>query len=196
MKARPKRRRTSRDETRAILAPQVRIMEHVPPGRLAAAGEVLIVCPWLAGLPSDSGLWISALPIHDVNSFGENGLAIAAPAKLRARLYFGVFALDRLRTPDQLFAGLHSKGIQRLINLPSVSFFDSATAQTFDLLDFSFDHEVAFLRRAKLAGFDVALCARRGTLLSSPDIFDFVLLHSGPGRSMELVTSSPASPQA
>jgi predicted TIM-barrel enzyme len=177
-----------------VAAAQVRITEHVPAARTVTASDVVIVCPWLAGLPADSGLWISALPIHDVNSFVEDAPALTAPAKVRALLYFGVFALDRLRTTDQLLAGLRNKGVERLINLPSVSFFDGATAQTFDMLDFSFDQEIEFLRHAKHAGFGVALCARRGLVLSPPDIFDFVLLHSGPGGPMELTApmSRPA----
>jgi predicted TIM-barrel enzyme len=194
MKAKPGGLQPRRKAYPAIVGDaRVRIAEHVPAAARIAPDDVFIVCPWLAGLPAVSGLWISALPIHDVNGFIDNATAVMAPAKLRGQLYFGVFALDRLRTTDQLLSGLRSRGVERLINLPSISFFDGATAQTFDMLDFSFDHEIDFLRRAKHAGFDVALCARRGTVLSTSDIFDFTLLHDGPGGPMELISSAPRS---
>lgn len=179
------------DIVAAAGASQVRITDRVPTDRTAAGNDIILVCPWLAGLPADSALWVSALPIHDANSFVDGDLRVQAPAKVRARLYFGVFALDRLRSTDQLLAGLRSKGIERLINLPSVSFFDGTTAQTFDMLDFNLDREIAFLLRARHAGFGVALCTRRGSALSQYDIFDFVLVHDGPGRPMELIPTIP-----
>jgi predicted TIM-barrel enzyme len=179
------------DIVAAAGASQVRITDRVPTDRTAAGNDIILVCPWLAGLPAESALWVSALPIHDANGFVDGDLRLQAPAKVRARLYFGVFALDRLRSTDQLLAGLRSKGIERLINLPSVSFFDGTTAQTFDMLDFNLDREIAFLLRAKHAGFGVALCTRRGSALSQYGIFDFVLVHDGPGRPMELISSTP-----
>src|SRR5262249_49463449 len=108
------------------------------------------------------------------------------------RVYFGVFLLDRLRSTDHLFAGLRAKGVRRLINLPSVSFFDASTARTLDMLDFSIEREIAFLLQAKRAGFSVALCARRGAAAVDPEPFDFVLTHEGPGGPMELVTRARA----
>jgi predicted TIM-barrel enzyme len=167
----------------------VRVVHQVPAGTAPyGADDVILVCPWLEGLPEESGLWISALPIHDANSFVDGDLRLDAAPRLRERLYFGVFALDRLRSTDQLLAGLKSRGIERLINLPSVTFFDASTAQTFDMLDFNLDQEVAFLLRAKRAGFRVALCARRGTTLAHSGSFDFVLQHDGPGEPLELIT--------
>jgi predicted TIM-barrel enzyme len=162
---------------------------HQVPTSAAQYGDddVILVCPWLKGLPEESALWISALPIHDANSFVDGDLRVDAAPRIRSRLYFGVFALDRLRSIDQLLADLRSRGVERLINLPSVTFFDASTAQIFDMLDFNLDQEIAFLLRAKRAGFRVALCARRGTTLSHPGSFDFVLLHDGPGGRMELV---------
>src|SRR5262245_41788389 len=111
---------------------------------------------------------------------------MSVPPAMRARLYFGVFALDRLRSTDHLLAALRAKGLRRLINLPSVSFFDASTARTFNMLDFSIEQEIAFLLRAKRAGFSVALCARRGTEVTESDAFAFVLVHDGTGARMEL----------
>ena len=192
MRAKPKMPKARRrDLVVATGASEVRVTDRVPTGQAAVGDDVILVCPWLAGLPAESGLWVSALPIHDANSFVDGDLRVEAPAKVRARLYFGVFALDRLRSTDQLLAGLRSKGVERLINLPSVSFFDGSTAQTFDMLDFNLDREIAFLLRARHAGFGVALCTRRGSALSQYDMFDFVLVHDGPGRPMELIPSTP-----
>jgi predicted TIM-barrel enzyme len=192
MQAKPKVPKGGRgDLVVAAGASAVRVTDRVPTGQAAAGNDVILVCPWLAGLPAESGLWVSALPIHDANSFVDGNLRVEAPPKVRARLYFGVFALDRLRSTDQLLAGLRSKGVERLINLPSVSFFDGSTAQTFDMLDFNLDREIAFLLRARHAGFGVALCTRRGSALSQYDMFDFVLVHDGPGRPMELIPATP-----
>jgi predicted TIM-barrel enzyme len=167
------------------LPANLRIVERVP--SRADAKETVLVCPWLKGLPPDSALWVSALPIHDANAFIDDDARITAPAAMRARLYFGVFALDRLRSTDHLLAALRAKGLRRLVNLPSVSFFDASTARTFNMLDFSIEQEIAFLLRAKRAGFSVALCARRGTENADADEFDFVLVHDGPGARMEVV---------
>jgi predicted TIM-barrel enzyme len=191
MPARSKRRAVAAGSRPPVA--NLRITDRVPTAApRAAADDVILVCPWLAGLPRESALWISALPIHDANGFVDGDLRVEAPAKLRARLYFGVFALDRLRSCDQLLEGLRNKGVERLINLPSVSFFDASTARTFDMLDFNLDQEIAFLLRARHAGFSVALCARRGAALSQADAFDFLLLHEGPGAPMELVRPRPS----
>jgi len=190
MPARSKRRAVEAGSRPTV--PNLRITDRVPTAaRRVGAGDVILVCPWLAGLPRESALWISALPIHDANGFVDGDLCVEAPAKIRSRLYFGVFALDRLRSCDQLLEGLRNKGVERLINLPSVSFFDASTARTFDMLDFNLDQEIAFLLRARHAGFAVALCARRGSTFSHAEAFDFVLLHDGPGAPMELVQSRP-----
>jgi predicted TIM-barrel enzyme len=196
MGAKPKRRaggaKRRAAPSRALQAPsraaQVRIVPQVPANATQYGDDdVILVCPWLKGLPEDSALWISALPIHDANSFVDGELRLEVAPRIRSRLYFGVFALDRLRSTDQLLADLKSRGVERLINLPSVTFFDATTAQTFDMLDFNLAQEIAFLLRAKRAGFRVALCARRGTTLSHPGSFDFVLMHDGPGGAMEIV---------
>lgn len=174
--------------TAAPVVANVCITDRVPTAAArVGASDVILVCPWLAGLPRESGFWISALPIHDANGFVDSELRVEAPAKFRARLYFGVFALDRLRSIDQLLEGLRNMGIERLINLPSISFFDGSTARTFDMLDFNLDQEIAFLLRARHAGFAVALCARRGQTFPHAELFDFVLLHEGPCAPMELV---------
>ena len=153
--------------------------------------EALLICPWLRGLEPEAGLFLSALPIHDSNGFVDDDRSLALPAALRRRCYVGVFALDRLRRTEQLFARLRDKGVENLINLPSVSFFDDATARTFATLGFTPDAEIAFLAQARRGGFGVALCARVGAI--TPDaaaLFDFVLWHQGPDQPLNLEVAS------
>ncbi|SRR5258708_7583528 len=143
---------------------------------------ITVVCPWLAGLRPETGLWISALPIHDVNAFLDGDWPGRAESDHPTRLYYGIFALDRFRSHDHLFSLLHSKGIRHIINLPSVSFFDGRTASTFQSLSLGSEQEVSFMRNAHAAGFNVALCMRRPVIrqLVEPNIFDFILTHDGP----------------
>ena len=64
MGAKPKRR-AGATKVPAIRAAPVHIVHRVPTAKLRGDKDVVLVCPWLEGLPEDSGLWISALPIHD-----------------------------------------------------------------------------------------------------------------------------------
>jgi predicted TIM-barrel enzyme len=133
-------------------------------------------------LSPEVGLWVSALPIHDVNDFIDSDLPLDATASCRALVYVGVFALDRFRSSERLLAQLRAKGVERIVNLPSVSFFDGRSTSILESLDLGCEQELAFLRQAKLAGFRVALCARRAARRSIEDIdmFDAVLCHDGP----------------
>ncbi|WID99942.1 hypothetical protein QO058_29960 (plasmid) [Bosea vestrisii] len=151
-----------------------------------AADELVLVCPWLAGLDPATGLWLAALPIHDCNAFIDGDWVLNAPAQLRERCYVGVFALDRLRSGPQIFGPLRDRGVTRLINLPSVSFFDGATAQTFGRLSFTLESEIAFLAQARSLGFGTALCARAEAEPAPGRMaqFDFVLRHRGPGHPL------------
>ncbi|MBI1773912.1 MAG: phosphoenolpyruvate hydrolase family protein [Proteobacteria bacterium] len=161
---------------------QVEFVQLVPKVIAAAEPSLTIVCPWLRGLPAESGLWISALPIHDVNSFIDGDLGVDPAAGEHRRLYFGVFALDRFRSQARIFSMLRAQGIERIINLPSVSFFDGRSASTLQSLDLGWSQEVEFLRAAKAAGFNVALCARRPLDIGVDNMeqFDFILGHEGP----------------
>jgi predicted TIM-barrel enzyme len=151
-----------------------------------AADELVLVCPWLAGLDPVTGLWLAALPIHDCNAFVDGDWELKAPVQQRERCYVGVFALDRLRSGPQIFGPLRDKGVTRLINLPSVSFFDGATVQTFGRLSFTLESEIAFLAQARSAGFGTALCARSEAAPAPERMaqFDFVLRHRGPAHPL------------
>ena len=73
------------------------------------------------------------------------------------------------------------KGVEGIVNVPSVSFFDGRSTSILESLDLGYEQEVTFLRQAKLMGFRIALCARRATLRSIADIgmFDAILCHDG-----------------
>lgn len=164
------------------------VTENLANVQAGPAGSCLVVvCPWLAGLPAESGLWISALPIHDVNAMAEAHEPVVIPPALAPFVYFGVFALDRFRAPARLFARLRARGITGIVNLPSVTFFDGRTADTLRSLDFGLAQEVAFLKQATAAGLRVGLCARTA---QATDIeagrFDFILSHDGPGSNLAL----------
>ncbi|WOH63923.1 hypothetical protein [Bradyrhizobium sp. BWA-3-5] len=72
MKAKPDALQARRQAIRQVEASRLRITEYVPAARAPQQAKVFIACPWFEGLPTDSGLWISAVPIHDVISFVEN----------------------------------------------------------------------------------------------------------------------------
>lgn len=148
--------------------------------------EVLLVCPWLAGLDPQAGLWLAALPIHDCNAFLDGAWRLEAPEPLRERCYVGVFALDRLRSIQQMLGPLRDRRVANLINLPSIGFFDGVTAQTFGRLGFTIESEIAFLARARAEGFGTALCTRSDVVLDPDRMvqFAFVLRHQGPDRPL------------
>src|SRR5438105_475662 len=101
---------------------QVRFVESISPGHPPDPnGPITIVCPWLNGLDAESGVWISALPIHDLNAFLEGDRPGRVESGDDERTYHGVFALDRFRSHPHLFSLLRTRGIRRIINVPSVS---------------------------------------------------------------------------
>ncbi|MFI5013078.1 MAG: phosphoenolpyruvate hydrolase family protein [Hyphomicrobiales bacterium] len=169
---------------------QISFVEQIPDERAAGArgSRLTIVCPWLKGLPPRSGLWISALPIHDVNDFVDSSADFSAPQEMQRSLYFGLFALDRFRSAERLLSLLRDKGVERIINLPSVSFFDGWSASILESLDLGYAQEVAFLHDAKRQGFHVGLCARRSALskIENIEMFDIVLCHDGPKSEFSL----------
>lgn len=178
-RAKPQRSRARRTSLRVVVG-EARDWEGV------TADELVLVCPWLEGLDPCTGLWLAALPIHDCNAFIDGEWRLTAPEPLRARCYVGVFALDRLRSGRQLFGPLREKKVGRLINLPSIGFFDGATAQTFGRLGFTIENEIAFLEQARSEGFDTALCARSDVVLEPQRRaqFAFVLRHQGPDQPL------------
>jgi predicted TIM-barrel enzyme len=135
-----------------------------------------------------SGLWVSALPIHDANAFVDDERPYDIAPAHAASVYFAVFAIDPFRTPDALAQRLLAKGICRIVNLPSVSFFDAGTAEVFAGLNLGPAQERAFLRRASGLGLGVGLCTRSDDVPPLPERahYDFVLSHNGPGSTPEL----------
>ena len=180
-------RQSIRSRVRAV---RPLILERPPSaGDSPAEDALVIICPWLAGLPARIGLWVSALPIHDVNGFIEDDARYSVPPALATTTYFGVLAIDPFRASDAVFRRLRSKGIDRIVNLPSVSFFDGHTAEIFASLDLGPAQERAFLQRAKGAGLNVGLCARTTEVPPKRHRaeYDFILCHDGPGSTLELI---------
>jgi predicted TIM-barrel enzyme len=170
---------------RLVITDDLAKVETGPPGSC-----LVVVCPWLAALPKETGLWISALPIHDVNAIAETDEPVAMPPALAPFVYFGVFALDRFRAPGRLLQRLRARGIDRIVNLPSVTFFDGRTAATLRSLDFGLPQEIEFLERARAEGLCAGLCARTSQIagLDAKDRFDFILAHDGPGSELTLAS--------
>ena len=171
------------------------ILERPPSeGDSWAEGEIVLICPWLAGLPARIGLWMSALPIHDVNRYVDDDARFRMPPAVAASAYFGVLAIDPFRAPDALFRRLRARGIDRIVNLPSVSFFDGHTAEIFASIDLGPAQERAFLERAKHAGLNVGLCTRRTEIPPKRERvhYDFIVCHDGPGSTLELIDAGTA----
>jgi predicted TIM-barrel enzyme len=168
---------------RLLITDDLAKVEGGPPGSC-----LIVVCPWLGALPRETGLWLSALPIHDVNAIAETDEPVAIPPALAPFVYFGVFALDRFRAPGRLLQRLRARGIGRIVNLPSVTFFDGRTAATLRSLDFGLAQEIEFLKRARAEGLRAGLCARTSQIaaLDEKDRFDFILSHEGPGSALTL----------
>ena len=161
------------------------LVDHLPTRADFAGADILLVCPWLEGLAPDAGPWLGALPIHDCNAYLEGEWTFDASPAERERCYFGVFALDRLRSLDGLFALLRRRGVDAIVNLPSVTFFDGATAQTLDSLGFDAQAEERFLDKARRHGFRVALCTRAGHDRAGG--IGARVLHEGPGHPFSFV---------
>jgi predicted TIM-barrel enzyme len=176
---------------RLVITDDLAKVEGGPPGSC-----LMIVCPWLAGLPKEIGLWISALPIHDVNAIAESDEPVAISPPLAPFVYFGVFALDRFRAPGRLLQRLRARGIRRIVNLPSVTFFDGRTAATLRSLAFGLDQEIEFLQRARAEGLRAGLCARTSQIagLEEAAKFDFVLSHEGPHGDLALTWRGAVQP--
>ena len=141
---------------------------HAVPAEGGPAGPV-IVCPWAAGLRLPEDVWLSILPIHDANAWVESPEPIAWHGTDPERVFFGVFALDKLRSPARIFAALRARGVRGIVNLPSVGFFDGAAGEHMRALDYAVDHELAFLREAAQAGFRVAAFTDRTGAIAPAD---------------------------
>jgi len=143
-------------------AETVSIVTRVPVGAAASGDGPIVVCPCLAGLPADLALRMSILPVHDANAWLDAADVPDIPPSLRDRLYFGVFALDRLRSRERILARLVAKGVPGVVNLPSVSFFDGQAGRTLGSLGFGPSDELDFLRAAGRTGLRIAFCAPPG----------------------------------
>ncbi|CAH1657812.1 hypothetical protein [Chelatococcus asaccharovorans] len=162
-----------------------RLLDRLPRAADFLGDDTLLVCPWLEGLDLETGPWLAALSIHDCNAYLEGDWTfIASPAE-RERCYFGVFALDRLRSQDGLFALLRRRGVDAIVNLPSITFFDGATAQTLDSLGFDAKAEARFLDKARRHGFRAALCVRAGDDRAGGN--GACVLHEGPGHPFSFI---------
>ncbi|MBX3539211.1 MAG: hypothetical protein KF735_16330 [Chelatococcus sp.] len=167
-----------------------RLLDRLPRDADFRGDDILLICPWLEGLGLDTGPWLAALPIHDCNAYLEGDWTFDASLEARERCYFGVFALDRLRSQDGLLALLRRRGVDAIVNLPSITFFDGATAQTLSSLGFDAKSEKRFLDHAEGQGFRTALCGplgedsagRRGARILGARI-----LHDDPGQAFSFV---------
>jgi hypothetical protein len=168
---------------------RVTILDRPPSPLDAASGdEILLACPWMKGLPQEGGPWLAALCIHDCNAFLDDDWVFGAAPEIEQRTYFGIFAADRLRSAEGLLALLRRRGIGRIVNFPSVSFFDGAMSQTLGALGFTVEAERDFLLKARQADFRIGFCSdeRSETRGHEGLQADFWLRHRGPGQPFVL----------
>ncbi len=123
------------------------------PPSLSASGP-MVVCPWLAGLPAPEGLWLSLLPIHDVNAYLS---AQTEPGPADLDLYWGIFALDPSRSHEVLLRLAAARGIKGIVNMPSIGMFSGRTRHTLQQLGYSVAAESDFLAKARARGFRTAM---------------------------------------
>lgn len=160
------------------------------PADMPSAGPVL-VCPWLKGLKRPDGLWLAILPIHDANAWLDEDWTLDLPAEAADRLYFGVFALDRLRSAENILGSLRARGVRRIANLPTIACVDGATRASFAAMGFTPERELDVLLTAQAAGFGVAFCtdAPDQASPSARTALDFIVALDGPGRALRRVTA-------
>jgi predicted TIM-barrel enzyme len=142
--------------------------------------KVWILCPWLEQLPTDAGIWLSVLAVHDVNE----GLlrALSVSGNTWPNVYAGVFAVDTLRPQAQFIRRLKSAGIAGVINFPSISFIDGEAGAVFEKLSLGINREVDFLQACANAGLRIAGVTKSAEIarrLIAMGV-DFLIAHGGP----------------
>jgi predicted TIM-barrel enzyme len=143
-------------------------------------GDVLILCPFLAGLDPVMAMWLGPLAWYDCNA--KLLEALAAPVPAEATVFAGVFCADPFRRPADLLPALCGAGIAGVVNLPSVTFFDGEVGQTLQALHLGRERELDFLRAAKAWDLGVGLCTceaedARAMVRAGAE---FVITHGGP----------------
>src|SRR4051794_4494994 len=92
------------------------IVDQIPARDAAVPeGGIVLVCPWMHGLPAASGPGLAALSIHDCNGYLEGATPAGSESAQFTDAYFGIFALDRLRSAESLFGLLRSRGVRNII---------------------------------------------------------------------------------
>ncbi|MCP8939673.1 phosphoenolpyruvate hydrolase family protein [Alsobacter sp. SYSU M60028] len=168
------------------------IFDHIPEATEPPPDGPVLVCPWMAGLTLPSGPWLAVLPIHDANAWIDDDAWPGPPAAFAERLYFGIYAQDRLRAADRMLARLAAKGVRGLVNLPTVSFFDGSAAANHRALDFTPQRELEFLLRGRDAGFRAGFCTRAPEALTEAERaeLDFLLVPERTGGPLLLARAS------
>lgn len=158
----------------------VRLVSALPATNGRAPRGILLLCPFLSGLDPSVSMWLGPLAWHDCNA--ALLAALAGPVPAGSTILAGVFCADPFRSPDDLLAALRVAGVGGVVNLPSVTFFGGEFGETLDALNLGFARELAFLRRARELGFQVAGCAReRADVEAMLGIgVELVIAHAGP----------------
>lgn len=158
-----------------------------------AAGAWEIFCPFLNGVDANTAFWIGGLAWHDANA--SLLTALLMPAPVAPVVFAGVFCTDPFRRDVDIFAALQQAGIQGIVNLPSVSFFDGELATILDSFNLGIARELDFLRRARAAGFRIAACLPTGgPIAEAVDAgAELIIAHDGPPQPGQTDRSSAAA---
>ncbi len=158
-----------------------------------ADGAWQIFCPFLDGVDANTAFWIGGLAWHDANA--SLLAALPTPAPIVQTVFAGVFCIDPFRRDVDIFAALRQAGIQGIVNLPSVSFFDGELATILDSFNLGIAQELDFLRRARAAGFRIAACLPvGGPIAQAVDAgAELIIAHDGPPQPGQTERSSAAA---
>lgn len=145
-----------------------------------AGGSWQILCPFLEGLDPQVAFWIGGLAWHDANAKLLDCLSGGGFAG--RRIFAGVFCTDPFRRDADIFAALRAAGVDGIVNLPTVSFFDGELATILDSFRLGIAHEIDFLHRARDAGFHIAACVPVGEhIRAMADAgAELIIVHNGP----------------
>jgi len=139
-----------------------------------------ILCPWFPRTGKASDIWLSILPIHDINQLLLDELP--PYGKRWANVFAGVLAVDPFRSPMHLIRSIKASGLAGVVNFPSATFVDGKAGAVFERLSLGLSREIEFLSACAAEGLRIgavtnsANAAKRLIAIGA----EFLIVHRGP----------------